>query len=481
MKIFSYLLPSRNDVGPGQADLSATVILVLFSVLYLTIWLIVVPDIRITLDGVEYYRISQTIAEQGWPSRLNAPTDLEARVQPLYSYLVGILHIIGLEQGNGSGVALLQGGMLLASGLLMRRLLQSNFPRAKNIAFALVVLNPSGLFFAQSLLLDTLFSLLFTAGFFLLVRYSEHPNTKTAIFIGSVLGLCVLTRQEMNFLIWVLPVILVLLAAAGGYGYSWRKAAAHGLMAMIVAFILGLPWAITLYKNGYGFGFTSGEGAEAHFREVVATLEQYKVQNITLNEARQTPVQAKMDYIRAQGEDWQSIPRAAKGKEIAALYVRLAMSYDPLVMIRAFSNYTIGYFTSGGAQHAVRLLGRERLWGDTFFHSKDALGFLKNVLQNADPVSIFITVIFVAFAVICRILGLIGIGILVVNRNWGLLTACIGGISFSLFTHFFIGIARYRLPVDPILLLLASIALATIALKLRNRRSPSENPLPAAD
>jgi hypothetical protein len=468
--------PQLNFSGRGKTDTAFLLLLGIFLVIYLIVWASSQTDMRVIMDGIKYNRLALAILDHGWPTKPGDPTGLEARIQPAYSYLIAFLHIIGIEKGNGAGVALVQGAMLLASGLLIRQLIQVYYPRAQNIAFALVVLNPSALFFAQSTLLDTFFALLYTVGFYHFVQYSRQSRMYTAIIIGAVSGLCLLVRQEMAYLIWVLPIILPLLSASGAYGHSWRKSTLHGIFAMTCAIVIGLPWAVALHSSGYGYSFTSGEGAEAHFREAVATLEQYKKQTITLDEAREFPMQAKRNFISARGEAWKSLPATSRSKKIADLYVRIILSYDTLVIAKAFTNYTVGFFVSGGAQHAGRILGLERLWGDTFFHSTNSLDFVRKAFQQADPVAVSITLLFVTFAFVMRILGLIGIGILIANRNWGLLLACIGAIIFSLATHFFIGIARYRLPVDPVLLVLAGIAISGMAGWWRNRNRIPEKP-----
>ena len=81
-----------------------------------------------------------------------------------------------------------------------------------------------------------------------------------------------------------------------------------------------------------------------------------------------------------------------------------------------------------------------------------------------------ITVMALAFVIVLRALGLAGLVWMFMRRHYAVLLACAGMIAYFAVIHLFTGNSRYRLPVEPALILLALYGVDGLRARLRRER-----------
>ena len=81
-----------------------------------------------------------------------------------------------------------------------------------------------------------------------------------------------------------------------------------------------------------------------------------------------------------------------------------------------------------------------------------------------------ITVMALVFVVALRGLGLVGIAWMFMRRHYAVLLSCAGLIVYFAIIHLFTGNSRYRLPVEPALILLAHYGVDGLRARLCRER-----------
>jgi 4-amino-4-deoxy-L-arabinose transferase-like glycosyltransferase len=119
------------------------------------------------------------------------------------------------------------------------------------VAALLYALNPSSLRFANELLTEILFGLLLTAAVWMFARHIRKGKVADALWCGVLFGLAILCKPNLQFLPLALLALLAHGLGAMGRGAS-RQGWWQGLVAAIGAIVLLLsPWVI---RNRIVFG-----------------------------------------------------------------------------------------------------------------------------------------------------------------------------------------------------------------------------------
>ena len=115
----------------------------------------------------------------------------------------------------------------------------------------------------------------------------------------------------------------------------------------------------------------------------------------------------------------------------------------------------------GGATNYHRLFGlsHKSSWDIRVEKSGGYLyGFISS-LAYSSPLALGLTIFCVGLAFLLRVLGLLGIYLMIRRKAWPEILIVLGSISFFALVHIFYSAARYRLPIEPLLFLLVLYAL----------------------
>jgi hypothetical protein len=78
-----------------------------------------------------------------------------------------------------------------------------------------------------------------------------------------------------------------------------------------------------------------------------------------------------------------------------------------------------------------------------------------DAVKDASPAFTVLTAAGFIFVAIVRLLALVGLFIIVRRRVWPVLLIVAGGLGYFTLIHLFVANSRYRLPIEPLLFLLA--------------------------
>lgn len=370
----------------------------------------------------------------------------EQQRQPLYPLLIaGALRIAG-ERGMDLLVAA-QVAMAFGTGMVARQMFRPWLGGAGSaVLFALVILNPNAVALAHWPLADTLNALVFSCSVWALLAYARDARVWQAGVCGLALGLSAVTRPETQFLLYVLPLAPPLASiVAAPPRFREPRVLVSGLVATAAALVVVLPWAMQVRSVDDAYVLSSAtktlENARGHYALIEAERTGYTQADIVERLMAEEAVAAEQQQDRAQ--------------ILANNYIRQIFTSDPIIVGRLFAKAWIAQFASGGAQSLNRVLGISFERPDKILNQPGAVSAFFGTLAGQSVAGTLVTILAVGLALLLRGLGLVGLMFLIVRRLWLLLLVIGVVLSFKAGVHLFYGLARYRLSVEPLLMMLA--------------------------
>jgi hypothetical protein len=454
-----HTIKGRAGWPPGQLYSRNLMVLSLaFLAVNAVIYLLAVPGgaLKFGADSSDYYIPAQALYEHGYYHLTGEQSILKTYRTPGYSLFLAA----AMLPSDGSPIDLvigLQIAMLLLTGLAARSMTENHLPGYGDAVFGLVIFNPNALISSQLIQTDTLMSMLFVMSIVTMDRYLTRRNLWLVALCGFSLGLACLVRPTPLYLIAILPIAFPLAMALAGDGGGWRRHVGAGVLASTAAIIVLLPWLH--YMAGQGEGYTIGS---ARVKFVFA------MDNILILEQHQSGAgqirggdilrQREAAYLETLGEDSKKLSNVERHNLLASFHINNLTKFPVVTLMKGALIGMGNMFVGGSAVSYHRLLGLEHKSGAVISAEEDGsnyfLGFLKS-LSYASPMAVSISVIAIGFAAVMRILGLLGLIVLIARKHWPLLLVISAVVSYFGLVHIFNSSARYRMPIETPLLILA--------------------------
>jgi CHASE2 domain-containing sensor protein len=141
-----------------------------------------------------------------------------------------------------------------------------------------------------------------------------------------------------------------------------------------------------------------------------------------------------------------------------AFGVEQFFSYSPTTYVRAYGWGAAQFFAVPGVSNVLNLLELNDRTPFAVFRATAYDNYLEaglDALSEASPWAAAITIAGFALVIPLRLLGLIGIVVAWRRRLFPELAIICAVVAYFAIIHLFVGNSRYRLPVEPLLLLLA--------------------------
>ncbi len=452
-------VPAGLSDGTGLlVSRAGQVILILFILVNLAL-LIAVEEGAQLFNGADagtWHNPALALLKYGALVELDDPATPMTYRQPLYPLFDAALLWLG---GGKSLIPVIVGQVLLLwiTGLFTRAIVAAWLPGYGVAALALVVFNPNAMATAHLIQSDTLYSLFITAALWAALRYAREPSLRSALLAGLFLGLACLVRPAAQYLILLLPLLLPLLALAGGGGRSFAGWIGQGAAAAVVAAMLIVPWMAHNAQAGKGFALSPPALMLAYVQVHVGYLEKYAA-GVSLAEAHGRISATQAAYVASRGAEWKGMSTREREKALTAYYTRTFFSYDLPVIAKATAYGWAQFFGAAGAANFHNLLNLDAPSAFSTMREKNFeshLGSVIDALERSSAAAVTISVTAFIFVIILRALGLVGIAWMFMRRHYAVLLCCAGLIAYFAVFHLFIGNSRYRLPMEPALIFLA--------------------------
>ncbi len=399
-------------------------------------------------DTFGYWALGAALAKPDsfWPT-LMSMTDR----MPLYPLLLAAIRSIFGDVPRV--VAIVQAVIDAGTCALIAALGAMISPRVGLIAGILAALSATLVVFSTQILTDTLFLFFFTVMLFAGARFLLHPTHGLAILAGLGGGLALVTR----------PAVAVLLAAAAALVFviallARRRLASALIAATLFALAAAAPIAPVWLRNVvhyHSMSLTSQTGDHLAFWIIPLVTER----------ADGTPYQTSVERMEARyrqrmsergpGADRNPFQRAAVKSELA----REEMARLPLAA-----------YARAWLEGAVVNLGAPALLADprvralpkpSFYNTPGAGLWQKARVYLLDDPGSYQLLLVGGLVAMLPILMLEAVGFVMLARTlpWAAVLAA-GVIGYFLLLNGPVATPKYRLPMEPVLIVLAAIPLA---------------------
>lgn len=404
-------------------------------------------------DSPLYYAIVDDWRETGRMMRIGPEGVLfwEFERPPLYPLLLW-----GMESLWGRSdlaVALVQGLLDAGTCVMIADMARRLGPRIGLIAGGLAALSPVMATTSAVVLNDTLFLFLQTAGAWALLRFGEGGGVRMAGLAGLAFGLACATRVQIQYLLPLLVLLLVILAVRLD-GPRLRRAGA--VLLFVIALAAPLAPILKASHDAYGEAFISRQAGVHILGWVLPTVHP--------------------DTASAPQSEGSRIWQERFGAEMARRGIDLDAVSPPVLQrlrqeygVAQLTDVPLGALLTGWTKGALLNVAlpavlydeRVRALSPTGFSAVEGDGLAERAqayIRRADPAWVAIALTAAVGAGAMTLLHLLGLGLLAGRRPWIALLLVLGA-GYHLGVLGPVAAAKYRLPVEPILLVLSAVAL----------------------
>jgi len=439
-------------------------------------------------DGQRYWGVSLNLVENGTfsiPGSDQVP--LEHGPIPALIFYVPI-KLAGLNNATVF-IVVIQCAMLFAIGLLARPL-ANPYPVNKDLLQGLLIFNPNLIGLAHHAQSDLIFAFIFSCTLYFLSRCIERPNFARKIdycMIGFLCGCLLLTRPASVPYVFVLPFLLLLsmFVRRRTKNIDWALILRYlGLGAIITGIIIA-PWmarnhvinSSTFLENrqasrtcldSYDLLLYAKTGKDFDQR---ASLSCKVVSSYFKSVGRPDCYRGLLGYCDDASITINQITpltetiNSADGTSCKSLQLKACMS---AILDEKFTTIAKAYFSGwsalmigGSTSNIATYLGfHPPSYQRKNYYSTPTIAELSSyvlimIRENLSYFLFFFT--FTGFALISRLIGIVGLISVIRSKSSYPYTLfyCLS-ITCFLFTYMFVGLSRYRAPLEPMLMLFAA-------------------------
>jgi hypothetical protein len=398
---------------------------------------------------------------------------------PLYSiFLAFPIYIFGIE-GSEAAIVFFQCVFLYITGFIAKKILLNFSSKFGILLHALVIFNPNSLVTAHLVQSETLFTLLFVLSIFYALKGINNFSWKNIILIAFLTGLASLTRPISLYFILLYPLfILTALIIKKEKSVNnvtiiytnnfWIKL----LSLILIGGLVVSPWYLRNYVKFETFFFTSNAGP--YLQDQYFQLKNQgagwplvdSIKELKRKTSHYLDEEEKESFCLDNDRDW-SCNSLIKEATIGAIIE------EPLnVHARAFYYSWGALFFSGGASNIRNYLGIDGKALNANFQNNSFKGFnsIKKLVNDMNLPYFLIFTFTTLFAFISRILGLFGVFYVLKSNEWryyGVFLLEI--ITFLVASYLYLGQSRFRVPIEPILMLFSILGILFI-LSVKTRK-----------
>lgn len=408
-------------------------------------------------DARRYLELAQKFLDEG---TLWTPQDGRQSLVALPLYPMFVAGCLWISNNALWMVVVAQVLLVFLTGIFAFGMAKPMGSGVATVVFALTTLSPNAISQAHRLNNDTLFAFLFVAAVYLGIRYFRAPQWRFAVGSGALLGLSYLVRFEAHYVILALPFVFPLMALLIPTRQALTKYVIGGVLALGAAVLVLQPWMAEVSSKGHGWRMSDGSNGSIFLRGNVFILERYSGRSTTEASQRLN------DKLEAYIEEHRG--EAPLQQLEQSFWIRQLLSYPLATTLEAFAFSSINFFVAAGSQSLSNLVGARFERSDKVFHDENRVDAMVEGLRNQSPTAIALSAYGLLFTLGARLLGLIGLYVLIRRRQWFLLATIVGFVGYFWLSHLLVGLARYRLPVEPLLFILAAIGASIVFPKRRN-------------
>ena len=453
------------------------VLLVLFTLVNIALYILSYEGASFLegADASQYFYPALSFVEQGqFISGDGTPLTFGP---PLYSILLAVpIYFFGLED-SAAFIVLIQCIMLYLTGFLCRQILFQFSSKYAFLLHAIVIFNPNSLITAHLIQSETLFTLFFVCSVIFAFKALTDFSFKNLILIGLFTGLATLVRPVALYLLLVWPLfifIALIIKSRLDFGnlniFNTKRSWAKLLIIVIVGGLVISPWYVRNYIKFGELFFSSNSG---NYLELQYIRLKNKGAGWSIADVNHEHDRIFNDYLEKEGEsNFCFINRNHWScNSVHSRASLTAMKLEPIeVHFKALIHSWGTLFFSGGASNIRNYLGFEGKSLIVNFQNSSFSGLdsIVRLVKDMNFAYLFIFVLTFTFSVVTRFIGLFGVFYLFRKKEWLPYSfLLIEVLSIFVAAYLYLGQSRFRVPLEPILMLFTIIGIIYVSKKLK--------------
>ncbi|MFA6095597.1 MAG: glycosyltransferase family 39 protein [Candidatus Paceibacterota bacterium] len=418
-------------------------------------------DLIATVRGQDgYYDTSRNIIlGRGFSINPDPPYQEYSYGVPLYPYFLALLASLPGGYATAAMIQLMLGALIPLLGMRLARRLIPSSPRVPLAVGIILAFAPYQVLFSFIFYTEAVFTLIFGAFIMLFVRYLETPSTRLIVWSGVLLGLATLTKPVAQY------VLLIAIAfALWGARKDLNVAVFKRLGYFVIVFIAVIsPW---IYRNHAVFDMPN-LGSSVSFNLYMTLLPS------VLSIDNHSSFKIEQDKLPIKAADiFYDTPKSVGDDAMR----EITKHPSALMKLSALSAFT--FFTHDGMLTFLQASG---IKPDVYL-AKPAVvliltapvEFAKTVWAYLHTAMAFVLIgrLFWVGVAICAFYGLyalwksgqfsLQVGFVVIVVGYFMTTTMINGLTVN---------ARFRMPVEPIIIAIACAGLASLYEAVKRRYS----------
>ncbi len=412
------------------------------------------PELLLAEDAWLYWANARSLLDYG----TFADTASAGRMPGYFLFLAGLMGVFGPSLFAVLAVqALLDSVTCVVVSMIGARLSVS----IGLVAGLLAAIWPNLVVTSTLVLTDSFFMLPFTAMLYVSVRFLETGSARWAGWAGLFLGLAVMVRAVAQYL--PLAMVLLIVAASLFRRRDWRQGLFAGLVFIVA---LALPLAPWLHRNVSHYdtlALTSQGGVHLLYWVVPSVLSRTK--DIQQGQAVKELQEEFQAGIELRGLDTESMNIFAMDRAIKDFSLARLSEFSPQDILSSWgSGMTVNLMSPAiGADPRMRALPHPSFMRTSHL---DLLSRITLYMQEASPVYLAAVAIGIVGAVLASLLQIYGFVLLSRVSGWMAFLGIAGMLYFLLISGP-ITAPKYRLPFEPVLIILQAMALVALWPRLR--------------
>mgnify|MGYP006413270481 CR=1 len=425
-------------------------------------------------DASQYYGPAVSLLQHG-EFRAGVDGDFLTFGTPLYSILLAIpIAIFGIDQSSFS-IVFIQCLFLYTTGIITRKFSVVFLKKESFLLHSFIIFNPNSLVTAHLVQSETLFTLLLVLSIYFLFKLVNRNSFKYVFLLGLVLGLLTLTRPAGLYLIYIFPIIFLISFYVNDRMEFWRHFRQNIIKAIVVllvsAFVVS-PWYVRNYSL-FGEMFLSSNSG-AYLKDQYIQLlkisnnfsEEEAIDRID-NEIHNHYKKNQVNKLCFKNQRHWSCNKYLSKAMINGI-IHEPSSHHARALLESWSYL---YF-SGGASNYRNYLGMSGKEKIVSFQKERYSGLdgIINFVRSIDLPYLTILLLTTGFSFVTRIAGMVGFIFLLKNREvWPYMVAIVGVIILFTAMYLYLGQSRFRVPLEPFLMIFAVIGVYNFPIKIMNK------------
>jgi 4-amino-4-deoxy-L-arabinose transferase-like glycosyltransferase len=375
---------------------------------------------------------------------------------PVYPTFLAIHYFaLGFDYGNIL-LVISQSLLLYITGFVTGKLSIKLFaPINAWVVLFLVIFNPNSLITAHLVQTETIFTLFFIGYLYsFLVLFKQGKNLLLFAFLALLISLTRPAGMYVMFVFFLPSIIFVV-----NNTISWQR---FFFINVVYYLILGIGLSLWALNNNYKYGefFISANQTSVLNDQYIALMKYGKgmSQIDAANRADEVYQNVVAEKNLTCSRDNYSL---GCRDDTTKAYIDAIFNEKPGVLIKAVSTSVINVMVSGGASNFANYFGIENK-NAINAHEKTVGGKLSyekavNFIKSVNIKYFFALVVFWGFSILIKILMIFGIWSIFKNSiNREIILALSFFVLFFIAEFMFLGQSRWRVPLDPFIIILAS-------------------------